>query len=185
MNLLRKIRNIIRSWLGVDYGPTISDMVDMGMKVGKNFRAEKPRIDVSHCWLISIGDNVVFAPNVYLLAHDASTKNHLGYTKIGRISIGNNTFLGADVTVMPNVKIGDNCIIGTGSVVTKDVPDNTVYAGNPARFICTLEDYLEKNRKLMESHPVYDYSYTLGGNIDSQKKNQMVQELEDGIGYVE
>ncbi|MBQ8227871.1 MAG: acyltransferase [Clostridia bacterium] len=156
----------------------------MGMKVGKNFSAEKARIDVSHCWLISIGDNVTLAPNVYLLAHDASTKRHLGYTKIGKITIGNNVFVGADTVVMPDVKIGDNSIIGTRSVVTKDVPDNTVYAGNPARFICTLEDYLKKNEAKMKSRPVYDESYTLGGNINKSQKEQMVSELEDGIGYV-
>ncbi len=184
MKFLNKFRNTLRSWLGIDYGPSIDDMIAMGMKVGKNFHAEKPRIDVSHCWLISIGDNVVLAPNVYLLAHDASTKAHLGYTKIGKISIGNNTFIGADVTVMPNVKIGNNCVIGTGSVVTKDVPDNTVYAGNPAKFICTLEDYLEKNKALIKKRPVYDFSYTLGGNITDEKKLQMIKELENGIGYV-
>lgn len=185
MRLIKRIRDIIRSWLGVDYSKTISEMKEMGMKVGKNFKAEKPRIDVSHCWLISIGDDVVFAPNVYLLAHDASTKKHLGYTKIGKITIGNNTFVGADATIMPGVNIGNNCIIGTGSVVTKNVPDNTVYAGNPARFICTLEDYLEKNRIMMQTNPVYDYSYTLGGNITEEKKQKMVNELQGCMGYVE
>lgn len=185
MKLINRIRDIIRSWLGVDYGKTIWEMQAMGMKVGKNFKAEKPRIDVSHCWLISIGDDVVFAPNVYLLAHDASTKKHLGYTKVGKITIGNNVFVGANATIMPGVSVGNNCIIGTGSVVTKNVPDNTVYAGNPARFVCTLEDYLEKNRNLMHTNPVYDYSYTLGGNITEEKKQQMSEELQDCMGYVE
>ncbi len=185
MKLINRIRDVIRSWLGVDYGKAIWEMQAMGMKVGKNFKAEKPRIDVSHCWLISIGDDVVFAPNVYLLAHDASTKKHLGYTKVGKITIGNNVFVGADATIMPGVSVGNNCIIGTGSVVTKNVPDNTVYAGNPARFICTLEDYLEKNRNLMQTNPVYDYSYTLGGNITEEKKQQMSDELQGRMGYVE
>ena len=182
--LLKKIRNTLRSWLGVDYGPTLWDMQEMGLKIGKNFKADKPRIDISHCWLISIGDNVVFGPNVYLLAHDASTKPYLGYTKIGRVNIGDNTFIGADAVVMPGVSIGNNCIIGTASVVTRDIPDNTVYAGNPARFICTIEDYLEKNRNLLKTNPVYDYSYTLGGGITPEKKEQMKKELETGMGYV-
>ena len=185
MKILKKLRNILRSWLGVDYGPTLWDMQEMGMSIGKNFKADKPRIDVSHCWLISIGDDVVFGPNVYLLAHDASTKNHLGYTKIGKVSIGDNTFVGADTIIMPGVSVGRNCIIGSASVVTKNVPDNTVYAGNPAKFICSLEDYLDKNKSLMEKNPVYDYSYTLGGNITEEKKQQMVNELQNCIGYVE
>lgn len=184
MNFINKIRNIIRSWLGVDYGPTIEDMKKMGMKVGKNTSIEKARIDVSHCWLISIGDNVTLAPNVYLLAHDASTKRLLGYTKVGKITISNNAFIGADTVVMPNVKIGENSIIGTRSVVTKDVPANTVYAGNPARFICTLEDYIKKNEEKIKTSPVYGADYTLGKNIDSVKKEQMVFELEGKIGFV-
>lgn len=185
MKLINRIRDTIRSWLGVDYGKAVWEMQEMGMKVGKNFKADKPRIDVSHCWLITIGDDVVFGPNVYLLAHDASTKNHLGYTKIGKILIGNNVFVGADTTIMPGVSIGNNSIIGTGSIVTKDVPENTVYAGNPAKFICTLEDYLEKNRNLMQTNPVYDYSYTLGGNITEEKKRQMAEELQGRMGYIE
>ncbi len=184
MKLLKKIRDIIRSWLGVDYGPTIEDMKSMGMKVGKNTSIEKARIDVSHCWLISIGNNVTLAPNVYLLAHDASTKKYLGYTKIGKITIEDNVFVGADTVVMPNVKIGKNSIIGTRSVVTKDVPPNTVYVGNPARFICTLDEYLDKNRQKLETNPVYDGSYTLGENITPDKKAQMIAELEGKIGFV-
>lgn len=184
MKLITKFRNILRSWLGVDYGPTVDDMIAMGMKVGKNFWCDHVRIDTSHCWLISIGDDVTFGPNVYLLAHDASTKAFLGYTKVGKISIGNNTFIGADATVMPGVKIGSNCIIGANSVVTKDVPDNTVYAGNPAKFICSSEEYLEKTKALMEIRPVYDSSYTLGGNITPEKKAQMIKELDDGIGFI-
>ena len=185
MNFIKKIRDIIPSWLGVDYGPTIDDMIAMGMKVGKNTSIERARIDVSHCWLISIGNNVTLAPNVYLLAHDASTKRHLGYTKIGKITIEDGVFVGADTVVMPNVKIGKNSIIGTRSVVTKDVPENSVYAGNPAKFICTLDEYLEKNKEKMKSSPVYDASYTLRKNITPQQKEQMIAELDGKIGFVE
>src|SRR3712207_8603225 len=56
------------------------------------------------------------------LAHDASTKLHLGYTKIGEVHIGRRVFLGAGAVVLPDVRIGDEAIVGTGSVVRKDVP---------------------------------------------------------------
>lgn len=62
MKLISKFRNVLRSWLGVDYGPTVDDMIAMGMKVGKNFWCDHVRIDTSHCWLISIGDDVTFGP---------------------------------------------------------------------------------------------------------------------------
>ncbi len=66
--------------------------------------------------------------------------------KFGRIYIGENTNIGWDVIIMPGVKIGKNCIIGAGAVVTKDVPDNSVAAGVPAKVIESIEDYADKNR---------------------------------------
>ncbi|WP_347548672.1 hypothetical protein ABFG93_14175 [Pseudalkalibacillus hwajinpoensis] len=68
-------------------------------------------IDYAHCWLIEIGDNVTFAPQAYLLAHDASTKRYLDYTKIAKIKIGNNVFIGARALIMPEVSIGKNTIV--------------------------------------------------------------------------
>ena len=90
-----------------------------GLKVGNNFNAQEGTIiDPGHCWLIEIGDNVTLAPRVHILAHDASMKKSLGYAKIGKVSIGNNVFLGASTIVLPNVRIDDNTIVGAGSVVT-------------------------------------------------------------------
>ena len=75
---------------------TTEKLIKMGMTVGKNFkRLNNVLIDDSHAWLITIGDNVTPAPRVHILAHDASTKNLIGYTKIGTVSIGNNVFIGS------------------------------------------------------------------------------------------
>ncbi len=65
-------------------------------------------------------------------------------SKFGPITIRDNSFVGVNSIIMPYVTIGPNSIVGAGSVVTKDVPPNTVYAGNPAKFISTYEEYLEK-----------------------------------------
>lgn len=64
--------------------------------------------------------------------------------KFGKIEVGEYSFVGANSTIMPGVIIGDHCVIGAGSVVTKDVPSGSVYAGVPARFICTTEQYANK-----------------------------------------
>lgn len=65
-------------------------LVERGLTVGKNFQPQPGCIlDPSHCWLITIGDDVTLAPRVHILAHDASTKMFLGYTKIGLVTIGN------------------------------------------------------------------------------------------------
>ena len=165
---------------------TTEKLVKMGLKIGENFkRLNGVILDPSHCWLISIGDNVTMAPRVHILAHDASTKTFLNYTKIGRVIIGDNVFIGAESIILPNIKIGNNVVIGAGSVITKDVPSDSVYAGNPAKYICSTYEYIEKNKKSMEYRPIYGEEYTLRNNVTPKSKNIMIVDLEDGIGYIE
>lgn len=179
----QKIKEIVYRIRG-EY--TTEKLVKMGLKVGDNFKRQNGVIlDPSHCWLISIGDNVTMAPRVHVLAHDASTKEVLNYTKIGRVSIGDNVFIGADSVILPNVKIGNNVIIGAGSIVTKDILSDTVYAGNPAKFICSENEYIEKNKELMTQRPLYGEEYTLRKSISQEKKSKMISDLYDGIGFVE
>ena len=102
----------------------------------------------SHTWHIEIGDDVTLAPRVHILAHDASTKMHLNYSRIGKVKIGNRVFVGAGSIILPGVKIGDNVVVGAGSVVSRNIPNGQVVAGNPARIICTIGDFLL--RKNME-----------------------------------
>lgn len=161
-------------------------LVKMGLTVGRNFnRQQGCIIDDSHCWLITIGDNVTLAPRVHILAHDASTKMYLNYAKIGLVRVGSNVFIGAGSIILPNVRIGDNVIIGAGSIVTKDIPDNSLAVGNPAKVIGTTSIYIEKNKELMKTRPAFDESWTLRKNITASQKKQMIQALENGIGYVE
>ncbi len=165
---------------------TTEKLISMGMKVGKNFgRLNGVILDPSHCWLIEIGDNVTLAPRVHILCHDASTKNLLGYTKIGRVTIGDNVFIGAESVVLPGVTIGSNVIIGANSTVTDDVPDNTVVAGSPARVLSTLEDYLAKERARMETAPCYGEEYTLRQNVSMEKRMAQKAALDGKIGYID
>lgn len=165
---------------------TTEKLMRMGMKVGKNFgRLHGVILDPSHCWLIEIGDNVTMAPRVHILCHDASTKQFLGYTKIGRVNIGDNVFIGAESVILPGVTIGKNVIVGANSTVTHDIPDNSVVAGSPAKIICTLEEYLRKERKRMENAPCYDEEYTLRKNVSLEKRLKQKQELKDKIGYID
>jgi maltose O-acetyltransferase len=158
----------------------------MGMKVGKNFgRLHGVILDPSHCWLITIGDNVTLAPRVHILCHDASTKGFLSYTKIGRVTIGNDVFVGAESVILPGVTIGNNVIIGANSTVTHDVPDGVVVAGSPARMICTLEEYLAKERTRMESAPCYGEEYTLRQNVSMEKRMEQKAALDGKIGYID
>lgn len=164
---------------------TTEKLVKMGMQVGKNFKRLKGVIlDPSHCWLIEIGDNVTMAPRVHILCHDASTKQFLGYTKIGRVKIGDNVFVGAESVILPGVTIGNNVVIGANSTVTHDIPDNSVYAGSPARLLCSLDDYLKKEEKRKETAACFGEEYTLRGGVSMQKRIGMRKKLKDTIGYV-
>lgn len=155
------------------------------MTVGKNFkRLNGVILDPSHCWLIEIGDNVTMAPRVHILCHDASTKQFLEYTKIGRVTIGNNVFIGAESVVLPRVNIGNNVIIGANSTVTHDVPDNSVVIGSPTRILCSLDEYLDKEKKRMENSICYGEEYTLRKNVSMEKRMQQKEDLKDGIGYI-
>lgn len=165
---------------------TTEKLVSMGMVVGENFsRLNGVILDPSHCWLITIGDNVTMAPRVHILCHDASTKQFLGYTKIGRVTIGDNVFIGAESVVLPGVTIGSNVIIGANSTVTHDIPDGMVAAGTPARVICTLEEYLNKERARMASVPCYGEEYTLRQNVSMEKRAEQRDALTGRIGYID
>ena len=161
---------------------TTEKLISMGMVVGKNFkRLNGVILDPSHCWLIEIGDDVTMAPRVHILCHDASTKTFLDYTKIGRVTIGNNVFIGAESVVLPGVTIGNNVIIGAGSIVTHDVPDGMVAMGNPARVVCSLEEYLGKERARMAESPCYGEEYTLRRNVSMELRMRQKAELKGNI----
>lgn len=164
---------------------TVDACIEKGMRVGKNCHGlGAATIDYAHCWLIEIGDNVTFAPQVYLLAHDAITKRHLDYTKIAKIKIKDNAFIGARALIMPGVTIGENSIVAAGSIVTKPVPDGYVVGGNPAKIIVESKEYIENHKSNMEEAMVYGNEWTIGGNITSQMRNRMFEELGNVVGYV-
>lgn len=187
MNIKRKIISIASDIARfVQYGdlPT-SYYIKKGMKVGKNFcRQGSTKFDITNCWLIEFGNDVTIANKVQFLAHDDTTVEDLGYRKIGSISVGNNVFIGANSTVLLNTKIGNNVIIAAGSVVTKDIPDNSIVAGVPARIIGKSSEYLEKNKMLTKEKHVFNIDYSVYGNIDDQKKEEMRKILKNDFGYV-
>lgn len=180
MNYLKELIYRIRG----EY--TTEKLIKMGLKVGDGFnRLNGVILDPAHCWLIDIGKNVTLAPRVHILCHDASTKQFIGYTKIGRVSIGDNVFIGADSVVLPGVKIGNNVIIGANSTITHDIPDNSVVAGSPAKVISSLEAYIKKEQERMKNSVCYGEEYTLRKNISMEKRMQQKDELKGNIGYID
>jgi acetyltransferase-like isoleucine patch superfamily enzyme len=93
---------------------------------------------------VTIGENFVASLNSMIIAHDASLYNHIKKHRVEKIIIGDNVFLGAGAIILPGVTVGDGAIIGAGSIVTKDIQPYTVVAGNPAKYMCTVNEYVKK-----------------------------------------
>lgn len=175
---LERIKSLIRGSLD------IKRLEKNGFVHGKNLNTQYGVIiDPGHCWLIECGDNVTLAPYVHILAHDASTKIPLGYTKIGKVTIGSNVFIGAGSTVLPGVTIGDNVVIGSMSLVSKDLYGGGVYVGTPCIKVMDYSEFVEKHRNKLKESPVFDDSYIIG-SITDEKKTQMKEMLGEGIGYI-
>ena len=157
-----------------------------GFTSGKNFQYNSGYpIDANWPWLISVGDDVTLASNVRILAHDASTVKTGNGTKIGIVRIGSNVFIGADSIVLCNTRIGDNVIIGAGSVVTRDIPSNSVYAGNPARYICSFEEYQRKHQTNRQTHPIFrEHPWYEWPDASEKEKAEMRSKLEDTFDYI-
>lgn len=122
----------IESPFKCDYGTNIH--------VGKEFFVNFNCV-ILDCAKVTIGDSVLLAPNVgiYTATHplDAEVRAS-GLEMAYPISIGNRVWIGANAIILPGVTIGDNTVIGAGSVVTKDIPANVVAAGNPCRILREL-----------------------------------------------
>lgn len=142
-----------------------------GLMVGENFQLERNSyIDSSFPWLVEIGDNVTIAPDVMILSHDGSTKKIIGYSKVGKVKINNNVFIGAKSIILPNTIIGDNTVVGAGSIVKGNIPSNVVVAGSPTKIIMTINDFKEKHSEKLENGIKYDESFTKKGKITKEKK---------------
>lgn len=180
MNLIKKIIQILNREVPTEI------LVRRGLKVGKDFnRQQGVFIDPTHCYLIEIGNDVTMSIRVTLMAHDASTKKLIGYTKLGKIKIGNHVFIGANATILPGVTIGDYAIIGAGSVVTKDVPDKTIVAGCPAKRICSTDEYRCRHDEYVKNIKVFDSSYRMDKHLSKEKIKEIQRATQKGITYIE
>lgn len=160
-------------------------LVKRGMKVGKDFnRQQGCFLDPTHCFLISIGDDVTMSIRVTVMAHDASTKKTLGYTKISQVHIGDHVFIGANTTILPGVTIGNCSVIGAGSVVTHDIPEQTVAAGCPAKVICSLEEYNNRFRSQMHTENTFEEEYRMGFGLNEAKKKEIIGRTAGSVAFI-
>lgn len=128
---------------GVEYARYI------GVKFGENcFFATKNWS--SEPYLIEIGNNVQITKDVTIHTHGGGHVARMKYPNFdtfGKVVIKDWVYIGAYSQIMPGVTIGKGSLVAAGSIVTKSVPDGVVVAGNPAKLICTVEDYINRNIK--------------------------------------
>ena len=124
-----------------------------GVTFGKNCKFLTKKFG-SEPHLITIGDNFYTSSNVQFLTHDGSVnvirnmyKEYKNIDIFSPIVIGNNVFLGYGVIVLPGAIIGDNVIVGAGTIVRGKLKNNSVYAGVPSKYICSIDTYLKKHKK--------------------------------------
>lgn len=153
MNIINKVKNYWHCRNGNAY---INYLRNCGVQIGVRCEVQKPtslNIDTTRPSLLSIGNHVYLHRGLTIMTHDWASwvfldKYHDFIPSHAKVTIGNNVWFGEFVTVLKGVKIGDNCIIGAGSIVTKDIPDNSVAVGIPAKVISTLDDYYEKRKRI-------------------------------------
>lgn len=149
MNLLQRIKNLF------NYKRKEPNDIyrEKGVKIGCNVDIVTPPIFASEPYLISIGDDTTVSFDVVFVTHDAATRvirnlpdGNPETVLYGPISIGKNCFIGCRTTILANVTIGDNSIIGACSLVNRNIPSNVIAAGNPCKVICTLDEYRAKHK---------------------------------------
>lgn len=162
MSVLRKFASIIKksvNRLNYMYARTSPKRYEnflrkKGCRIGTGIywtNVKTVEVDYSRPTLIEIGNNVKINNHVTLLTHDAVSwvfrnKYHDFVSSSGAVKIGNNVYIGRHSTILKGVTIGDNCVIGYGSLVTKDIPSNSVAAGVPAKVLCDIDTYYRKRK---------------------------------------
>ncbi|MBS9937891.1 acyltransferase [Vibrio alginolyticus] len=144
----------------------------IGVKIGKKCVISSRGFS-SEPYLIEIGDNVRIANEVRFFTHGGLIPFRTPESDLdifGKIKIGNSVHIGHGAYIMPGVTVGDRCIIGAGSVVAKSVPSGVVVAGNPAKIVSKVDDFLQRAKESDFSSKKLNYE---------QKKKLLLESCDD------
>ena len=120
-----------------------------GVIMGKLNRIESFFWSSAEPYLITIGNHCDLTEGSKIYTHGGARiarGKYPNFDVFGKVALGDRVYVGSGAKIMPGVTIGDNVLIAAGSIVTKSIPSNVVVAGNPAKYICTVDEYIEKNR---------------------------------------
>lgn len=168
--MLKWLKKLFRKGRQYDAQRMLDDLRAGGAHIGEDvyvYSPETTTIDPTAPFLLSIGDHVRITAGVRILTHDYAWSVLKGYGSDavpagavlgaqGPVEIGSHVFIGMNAVITRGVKIGDHVIIGAGSIVTGDCEANAVYVGNPARKLCTLDEFWRKRhaRQFAEAREV-------------------------------
>lgn len=153
-----------------------------GMRLGPDvWLPASTWIDPDYCFLISIDAHCGFGEECLILAHDAQMDEFLDGSRIGRVTIRASCHIGARTVILPGVEIGPRTIVGAGSVISRSLPPDSVCAGNPARVLCSLDEYLEKHRNRIQVGPVFP---CITSDSSSEDRRRIAESLIARSGYV-
>ena len=117
-----------------------------GMKIGKECSINTWNF-LDECYLIEIGNHVQITAGVRIFTHGGGyvlRDLRSNFDCFGKVHIGNNVYIGNNAMIMPGITIGNNVVIAAGAIVTKNIPDDVVVAGNPAKIVGTIDNYRKK-----------------------------------------
>ncbi len=140
----------------------IEDLKKCGIAIGSNLKIWDPDsvlIDIQRPHMLHIGDYVKITSGVTILSHDYSRSVAImyageNYGEARMTWIGDNVFIGMKSIILMGTHIGNNSIVGAGSVVSGSFPDGVVIAGNPAKVVCTIDEYIKKRKEKTLSEAV-------------------------------
>lgn len=144
----------------------------LGVKIGKNCLIST-RLWSSEPYLITIGDHVQVTDNVSFHTHGGGNvirRKYPDFDAFGRIVVEDWAYIGAYSHIMAGVTIGEGALVASGSVVTKSVPSGVVVGGNPAKIICTTDEFLERNLK-----------YNIGHRLKKSEKRFFLTRMDDSM----
>lgn len=132
----------------------------LGVKIADQVRFTGVPDYGSEPWLVEIKKNAFLTAHIQFITHEGSVENlrrldekYKSVIKFGKIVIEEGAFIGRNVIILPNVRVGKGAIVGAFSCVTKDVPDGMVVGGVPAKVICSVQEMADK---YLENTPIYD-----------------------------
>jgi maltose O-acetyltransferase len=185
MNIIIKfLLKLSDKYKNINYKRRLNNCLANGLKLGKNVTIMPGAfIDPRYSFLISIGDNCSLSNGVIIVAHDAAPfKFTNGYTRLGKVDIKENCYIGTNAVILPGVTIGPNVLVAAGSVVNKSIPPNSCVAGVPARIYSKFDEFIEKSENLIKVSPSF-YSNEFS-SPNSEFKERVNSLLENGHVYV-